>query len=158
MQQFVLNLRRLWQRLSTGAKQTSHTAGEYVQRQRKVAALKLEVRRAQAQRDELYNVMGRKVYALHRKAKVANKDLLRRCQEIDELSAVTEAKQAQIEALRAAGEQEVEIEDETPLTEQEEEQEAEEEEAEEEEAEEEEAEQAEEAAQQPTAKGKPAKT
>ncbi len=116
VQQFVANLRQMWRRVSTGARDTGQSAGAYLERQRKVVSLRNEVRRVEAQRSELYNIMGRKVYALHRKDKVANKDLLRRCQEIDDFNTLIEAKQTQIEALLATPEElEVDIEDDTEL-------------------------------------------
>jgi hypothetical protein len=118
VQQFMTNLRQVWQRLTTGARDTSQSAGAYLDRQRKVMALRADLRKARGDRGDLYTVMGRKVYALHRKDKVANKDLLRSCQEIDELNTLMEAKQTQIDALLAlADEEEIYIEDDTELPE-----------------------------------------
>jgi hypothetical protein len=118
VEQFMTNLRQMWQRLTTGARDTTQSAGAYVDRRRKVMALRGDVRKARGARSNLYTVMGRKVYALHRKEKVANKDLLRSCQEIDELNTLIEAKQTQIEAILAAPEeQEIDIEDDTELPE-----------------------------------------
>ena len=118
MSEFVANLKQMWHRIAVGARDTSQSAGAYVERQRHVMALRAEVREAEGQRSKLYGQMGRKVYALHRKGKVANKDLLRTCQEIDELNTLIEAKNTRIEALLATPEeQEVEIADESELPE-----------------------------------------
>ena len=116
MTQFMTNLKELWKRFSTGARDTGQSAGAYLDRQRRVVALRGEVRKAEGARRKLYITMGRKVYALHLRAGVANKDLLRSCHEIDELNTLIEAKETQIEALLAAPEEgEVEIEDETAV-------------------------------------------
>lgn len=120
MQQFMENVRQLWQRLSSGARDTGQSAGAYLERQRKVVSLRGDVRNAKGQRSKLYNVMGRKVYALHLKGKVENKDLLRSCHEVDELNTLIEAKQTQIDALLAAPEEEdVAIEDDRGIPEEE---------------------------------------
>ena len=120
MQQIRQNLREMWQRFTAGAKDTSQSAGAYLDRQRKVVALRSELRKAEADRGGLYAQMGRKVYALHLKEKVANRDLLRSCQEIDELNTLIEAKKTQVEALLAIpDDEEVEIEDETEVPEEE---------------------------------------
>ncbi len=111
----------MWARLTTGARDTSQSASAYVERQRKLSALRGEVRAAEVDRGGLYTQMGRKVYALHLKEKVANRDLLRSCQEIDELGTLIEAKRTQIEALLSIpDDEEIELEDETEVGQEEE--------------------------------------
>ncbi|MFQ6133033.1 MAG: hypothetical protein ACE5R4_13410 [Armatimonadota bacterium] len=147
MQDFMSRLRIFLDRLRLGAKETTEAATTWAQRQNRIRVLRADIRQADAKKRDVYSLMGRKVYALHKKQKVVNKDLLALCEQVDEHNALMAEREEEIEQIKAEAraEGEVIIEDETPLGEEEPEPEArEQEELEEDEEEAEEAEEEEE--------------
>ncbi len=123
---------REWLRrvLRIGA-ETGEAGKEYLQRQKQAMSLRGDIRRAQAKKQDLYDLMGRKVYALHKRDKVRNKDLLGLCEQVDEQNAAIARCEENIRQLQAEArkEREIVVEDESPVAEPEEEHEEEPEEA-----------------------------
>ena len=103
---------------------SKHSAGAMAERLRRQAAMQKLAARMRAlnrERSELVRTIGKKVYSLHTRGKVDNQDVLSDCLRIDETGQEIEALHEQMEELRrqaATGEQlVVDIEDETPLAE-----------------------------------------
>lgn len=71
------------------------------------------------EREKLMGEMGAKVYSLHRRGKVQNRDLLSDCERIDTIGADIERLEHEIEELRRAGTEaqvaEVEVSDDAPI-------------------------------------------
>lgn len=101
---------------------------ESLGRQGTMQKLAGQIRGLKRARSEVIRTIGTKVYSLHTRGKVRNRDVLSDCRRIDEIGQEIETLQQQIEEMRrqaAAGEElVVEIEDEAPLTEEAEEEEA----------------------------------
>jgi hypothetical protein len=114
-----VTLREWLRRLLRIGAETGEAGKEYLQRQRQILSLTSDVRRAQAKKQDLYDLMGRKVYALHKRGKVQNKDLLALCGQVDAQNALIQQHEAEIERLKAEArrQREIAIEDETPLVE-----------------------------------------
>lgn len=121
MQDFMSRLRTLLDRLRVGAKETGEAAATWAQRQNRIRLLRADMRQADAKKRDLYSLMGRKVYALHKKQKVVNKDLLALCQQVDEQNALRAARQEEAEQIKAEAraEGEILVEDETAVGEEE---------------------------------------
>ncbi|MFQ6096231.1 MAG: hypothetical protein ACE5O2_00785 [Armatimonadota bacterium] len=116
MEDFVEDVKKAWGDLSRGARELTEQTAEKIQRYRRLQQLSAEIKNARARRQDIFVLMGRKVYALHKKGKVANKDLLKQCEEIDELLRTVEKCQAEIDRIRAhPAEEDVEVEDESPI-------------------------------------------
>jgi predicted hydrocarbon binding protein len=116
MDDIVDSMKRAWTDLRRGARELGETTTDRLQRYRHIQDLNTQIKKARARREELHVLMGRKVYALHKKGKVANKDLLKQCEEIDELVKAMEQCQQEIDRLKAEpAEEEVEVTDESPV-------------------------------------------
>lgn len=77
-----------------------------------------EIRRLARERQQLLMDMGAKVYTLHRRGKVQNRDLLADCERIDGIAAEIarlEREIAQIKRAQSVEPREVEIEDDSPV-------------------------------------------
>ena len=116
MDDIVDGVKRVWTDLRRGARELGETTTDRLQRYRRIQDLNAQIRKARARREELHVLMGRKVYALHKKGKVANKDLLKQCEEIDELARAMDQCQEELDRLRAEPTaEEVEVTDESPV-------------------------------------------
>ncbi len=83
-----------------------------------IARLAAVVRRLNGERDDRVTQIGKKVYSLHVRDKVANPDIASDCRRIDEINAEIAALREQIDRLRHAAAADtvvVELVDETPL-------------------------------------------
>jgi len=104
-----------------GSKRSVELIAESMRRQAAVQKLTARIRGLNRERSQLIRSIGKKVYSLHTQGNVRNRDVLSDCLRIDEAAQEIEGLQDQIEDLRrqaAAGEElVVHIEDETPLTE-----------------------------------------
>jgi outer membrane protein TolC len=77
------------------------------------------MRNLNREREDLVTEMGKKVYALYRRGKVENLDLLAACKRIDEIAAELEAAREALEKLRNEAKPELEVPevmDDTPAT------------------------------------------
>lgn len=116
-------VRETFSRLFQGSKHSVAVIAESLDRQATVQKLAARIRGLTHERSELIRTIGKKVYSLHTRGKVRNRDVLSDCLRIDEIGQEIEDGQEQIEELRRqaiAGEElVVEIEDEAPVTEEE---------------------------------------
>ena len=107
--------------LVRGSKHSVEGMAEGLRRQGAMQKLAARIRVLNRERSQLVRTVGKKVYSLHTRGQVRNQDVLSDCLRIDETAQEIEALQDQIEDLRrqaVAGEElVVDIEDETPLTE-----------------------------------------
>lgn len=108
-------------RLFSRGREGVETLAESLDRQAALQRLAAQGRRLKHQRQELLVTMGKKVYALHRRGKVRNRDVLGDCKRIDEIGEELAQLQQQIEEIRRRGEVEAELElaDETDIAEEE---------------------------------------
>ena len=107
--------------LVRGSRHWAGTMAESLRRQVTMQKLAVRIRALNHERSELVRAVGKKVYSLHTRGKVRNRDVLSDCRRIDEAGQEIDALRQQLEEVRfqaAAGEQlVVEIEDEVPLAE-----------------------------------------
>jgi len=71
-----------------------------------ISRLRLEIKDLETRRDEVYIEMGKKVWALYGKGLVKNADLLSFCKDIERINADVEAREREIEEIRARRAQE----------------------------------------------------
>ncbi len=118
----------LWEQVTQGfgpvvrvSKRSMGAMAEGLRRQAAMQKLAGRIRALNRERSRLVRTIGKKVYSLHTRGKVDNQDVLSDCLRIDETGQEIEALHERMEGLRrqaAAGEQlVVDIEDETPLAE-----------------------------------------
>ncbi|MCD6352397.1 MAG: hypothetical protein J7M26_09785 [Armatimonadetes bacterium] len=107
--------RRVGQYLRRG----SEVAGSWIDEQAAINQRVRAIRRLRAQQQTSLTTIGAKVYALHRKGKVRNKDVLAECEHIDEILAHIARLKKEIEEIRLHSSrpevQLMEVEDEEPL-------------------------------------------
>ncbi len=109
--------RRLWD----GLKRATASASEAADRTLTIARLRSSVKRLHKQRRKVQRIIGEKVYALHRKGKVRNADILHECERIDEMRNRIEETEQRIEELQKEEPEETdELEDDSFLTDEEE--------------------------------------
>ncbi len=110
-------------RVFRGSKHSVAVITESIDRQATIQKLASRMRGLERERHDLISTIGKKVYSLHQRGKVRNRDVLNDCVRIDEIGQQLEDLQQQIEQIRrqAATEEEivVEIEDEESLTDEE---------------------------------------
>ncbi len=121
MSSFWQQTREFWDRLLRGGKQSGGVIAERLCRRATMQKVAARIRGLNRERSQLISTIGKKVYSLHTRGKVQNRDVLSDCLRIDEAGQEIEALQQQMEELRreaAAGEElVVDIEDEAPLAE-----------------------------------------
>ena len=121
MSSFWQQVRQGFAPVVRGSKHSVEVIAESMRRQAAMQKLAARIRTLNRERSQLIRSIGKKVYSLHTRGQVRNQDVLSDCLRIDETAQEIEALQDQIEDLRrqaAAGEElVVDIEDETPLTE-----------------------------------------
>lgn len=114
--------------LVRGSRRSVGVIAESLDRQASIQKLAARIRALNRERSDVITSIGKKVYSLHTRGKVRNRDVLSDCLRIDEMGQQVEDLQQQIEELRrqatAAEELVVELEDEAPVTEEAEEPEA----------------------------------
>lgn len=74
--------------------------GKTVQVQAEIAKLRLQIRKLEGQKRELFEKIGEKVYALFPKGLVKNKTLIELCQEVEKLDEEIKEKLEAIDSLR----------------------------------------------------------
>ncbi len=120
----------LWQqarqtlgRVFQGSKRSVEVIAAGIDRQATIQKLTGQIRALERERSQLVITIGKKVYSLHTRGKVRNRDVLRDCVRIDEAGQQIEQCQQQIEQIRRQAvpseELVVEIEDEEPVTDEE---------------------------------------
>ncbi len=121
MSSFWQQTREIYDRLLCGSKHSAGVIAENLRRRAAMQKLAAGIRGLNRERSQLIRSIGKKVYSLHTRGQVRNRDVLSDCLRIDEAGQEIEALQEQIEELRreAGGGEElvVEIEDEAPVTE-----------------------------------------
>jgi len=123
MSNFWQQARQTLGRVFQGSKRSVEVIAAGIDRQATIQKLTGQIRALERERSQLIITIGKKVYSLHTRGKVRNRDVLRDCVRIDEAGQQIEQCQQQIEQIRrqaAAGEElVVEIEDEEPVTDEE---------------------------------------
>jgi len=122
MNEFWTQLKQFCSRLFRTSKHGMETLAETLDRQAAIQRLAAQARALSRERNQLVVTIGKKVYALHRRGKVKNRDVLADCKRIDEIRDQIESLKAQIEEIRrkAAGDLgEAELEDDSLLAEEE---------------------------------------
>ncbi len=121
MSSFWEQVRQSFGPVVRGSKQSVGVMAEGLRRRAAMQKLAGRIRALNRERSQLVRTIGKKVYSLHTRGKVRNQDVLSDCLRIDETAQEIEALHQQMEELRrqaATGEQlVVDIEDETPLAE-----------------------------------------
>jgi len=121
MSDFWQQVRQSFGPVIRGSKYSMEVMAEGLRRQGAMQKLAARIRILNRERGQLVRTVGKKVYSLHTRGQVRNQDVLSDCLRIDETAQEIEGLRDQIEDLRrqaAAGEElVVDIEDETPLTE-----------------------------------------
>ena len=97
-EQIKLWFARLFSRGQLGMESTR----EYLDRQSRVQLLKNQVRSLARERHDLVITIGKKVYALHARGKVKNRDVLSDCLRLDQIRAEIEDLKRKIEEIRLA--------------------------------------------------------
>ncbi|MFP3902755.1 MAG: hypothetical protein ACLFWB_00805 [Armatimonadota bacterium] len=111
--------RRLWD----GLKRATTSASEAADRTLTIARLRSSVKRLHKQRRKVERIIGEKVYALHKKGKVRNADILQECERIDEMRSRIEELEQRIEQMQAEEPEDTpDLVDDSPLTGQDDEQ------------------------------------
>lgn len=82
------------------AKTGGSTAAEWWEEKSAIQARASEIRKLNRQRHEVVVGIGSKVYTLHRRGKVRNRDLLTDCERIDDIGDDIERLKAEIEEIR----------------------------------------------------------
>ncbi len=123
MSNFWQVVRQTADRIFRGSKHSVAVITESIDRQATIQKLASGIRGLERERHDLISTIGKKVYSLHQRGKVRNRDVLKDCVRIDEMGQQMEDLQQQIEQIRrlAATEEEivVELEDEELLTDEE---------------------------------------
>jgi len=104
--------------VSRWARRTGSVVTQWWEEVNTVQERRSRMRRLARERRQLLTDMGSKVYTLHRKGKVQNRDLLADCGKIDQIGEDIERLEeeiAEIKRARAAAPREVEVEDEAPI-------------------------------------------
>jgi seryl-tRNA synthetase len=115
-------IREFFARLFSRGKHGVETVAESLDRQAKIQRLAGQVRALARERNSLVITIGKKVYALHTRGKVKNRDVLADCKRIDQIRDEIAEFKRQIEEIRLASMGEmpmVDLEDESLLGEEE---------------------------------------
>jgi len=120
MSNFWQQARQTLGRVFQGSKRSVEVIAAGIDRQATIQKLTGQIRGLERERSQLVITIGKKVYSLHTRGKVRNRDVLRDCVRIDETGQQIEQCQQQIEQIRRQAvpseELVVEIEDEEPVT------------------------------------------
>ncbi len=112
-------LRDLGGQLGKWAKSGGSTAADWWEEKSAIAARTGQIRRLTRRQREVIGEMGTKVYSLHKRGKVRNRDLLADCERIDEINAEIERLKGEIEEIRTRKRrvaiEEKELEDDSPV-------------------------------------------
>jgi len=123
MSNFWQQARQTLGRVFQGSKRSVEVIAAGIDRQATIQKLAGQIRALERERSQLIITIGKKVYSLHTRGKVRNRDVLRDCVRIDETGQQIEQGQQQIEQIRRQAvpseELVVEIEDEEPVTDEE---------------------------------------
>ncbi len=121
MSDWTQTVKGWWNRAREWLQRGSSAAGKWIDLQTEIGKRSAAIRRLQGEREKLIKQIGEKVYTLHTRGKVRNKDVLADCLKIDEILGEIERLRKEIEELRrqmrAAEEPLAGVQDETPLVE-----------------------------------------
>ena len=118
MSDFNEKVKSVNRRVSRWARRTGSAVTQWWEEASALQERRNRMRRLARERRQLLAAMGTKVYTLHRKGKVQNRDLLADCGKIDQIGEDIERIEeeiAEIKRARAAAPREVEVEDEAPI-------------------------------------------
>ncbi len=105
MADFKKTLAEMGRQVARWAKTGGSSAAEWWDEKSAIQKRAAQMRKLNRQRREVTVRIGSKVYTLHRRGKVRNRDLLADCQKIDEVDAEIERLKAEIEEIRKRKEQ-----------------------------------------------------
>ncbi len=118
-------VRSFFQRVAEYVRHGSQVAGQWLDEQAAINQRVRAIRRLRAEQKKVLLVIGSKVYTLHTRGKVRNKDVLTECQKVDEILAHIARLKQEIEEIKKRSTkpeiQLMEVEDEEPLVDAEEE-------------------------------------
>jgi len=107
------------QRVVTWIRRGSEAAGEWIDEKAAITSRLRTIRRLRADQQRILSTIGAKVYTLHTRGKVRNRDVLADCQQIDDILAQIERLKKEIEDIkRRSTRPEIQlmaVEDEAPL-------------------------------------------
>ena len=119
MAEFKKTLAEMGRQVARWAKTGGSSAAEWWDEKSAIQKRAAQMRKLNRQRREVTVRIGSKVYTLHRRGKVRNRDLLADCQKIDEVDAEVERLKAEIEEIRKRKQQAptepAELEDHSPV-------------------------------------------
>ncbi|HEY3396427.1 MAG TPA: hypothetical protein VGM19_02110 [Armatimonadota bacterium] len=102
MNDFWEQLRRFLASLFSSGKQGVETLAESIDRQAAIQRLAAQGRGLARERNELLLTIGRKVYSLHQRGKVKNRDVMADCKRLDLIGEELHELKHQIEEIRLA--------------------------------------------------------
>ena len=103
------SVRAYMDRLFRRSRESVETLAETLDRQAVIQRLAGQARGLVRERNQLLLAVGKKVYTLHLRGKVKNRDVLGDCRQIDQIRARIERLQEQIEEIRRQGAEEPEL-------------------------------------------------
>jgi hypothetical protein len=115
---FLRDLKRLSDDLLSRGRKGVDAVAETIDQQAEIRRLATQIRALNQEREERIGSIGKKVYSLYTRDRVANQDILADCKRIDEITEGIGRLRSQIEAVRHGGAEEtlvVELTDDTPL-------------------------------------------
>jgi len=112
-------LRDMGEQVAKWAKSGGSTAAEWWEEKSSITARTGQIRRLSRRQREVISEIGTKVFTLHKRGKVRNRELLADCERIDEINAEIDRLKAEIEDIRTRRRQatieEKELEDDSPV-------------------------------------------
>jgi chromosome segregation ATPase len=119
MAEFKKTLAEMGRQVARWAKTGGSSAAEWWDEKSAIQKRAAQMRKLNRQRQATVAGIGAKVYALHRRGKVRNRDLLADCQKIDEVDAEMERLKGEIEEIKRrkqqAAAEPAELEDDAPV-------------------------------------------
>lgn len=115
---FLRDLKRLSDDLLSRGRKGVDAVAETIDQQAEIRRLATQIRALNQEREERVSAIGKKVYSLYTRDRVANQDILADCKRIDEVTEGISRLRSQIESVRHGGAEAtlvVEIKDDTPL-------------------------------------------
>ena len=118
------SVRDFFRRIGEYLRRGSEKAGEWIDEQAAITKRVRAIRKLRSQQRQVLEIIGSKVYTLHTRGKVRNKDVLAECKRVDEILAQIERLRREIEEIKEKSRHPqvklMEVEDEAPIGEEEE--------------------------------------
>ncbi len=113
------SVKEFFNRVGEYLRRGSEKAGEWIDEQAAITRRVRAIRKLRAQQREILEIIGSKVYTLHTRGKVRNKDILAECRRVDEILAHIERLRREIEEIKQKSRHPqvklMEVEDEAPI-------------------------------------------